>query len=428
MKPLRAVIIGNGIAGVTVAARLRQLEPDPARLVVEIYTREPYEYYSRIRIPEVFLSRLSAMDLEVYAPEWYRAKRINVYKNQEVQRIDRPGKKIVIRGGVEVAYDRLVLCMGADSRKPPIPNGSLDGIFTVREYGDAETIRNYMRAGTRHAVVLGGGLLGLEAARHLHSPALERLTIIEIEPRLLPRQLDEPGARLLKAIVERLPADVILGSRVQQFLGERRVTGLRLADGRELPAETVLISAGIQPRVGLARQAGLAVNWGVVVDSFLRSSDPDIFAAGDLAEFEGIVWGIIPAALDHAPIVANNLLHRPPLAYRQTIPQNTLKVAGIHLTSIGRVNLEPPSSAGRTGAARQTEEGRYRAIARLDEEGERYEKYVLEQGRLVGSILLGSRENLPFVHRTIGRETTVEEIEARLRWYPGPAEGGAKTP
>jgi nitrite reductase (NADH) large subunit len=402
MRPLKVIIVGNGIAGITVAAKLRQLEPSPSNLTVEIYTREPYEYYSRIRIPEVFDSQLKALDLEVYKPQWYQTKHIDVFKNQEVKGIKRSAKRIVLSGGVEVGYDRLVLCMGADSHKPPIPKNNLDGIFTVREYGDGEAIRSYIRAGSLHAVVLGGGLLGLEAARHMQSPSLKTLTVIEIAPRLLPKQLDEAGSRLLKSIIERLPARVFLGARVEEFLGERRVSGLRFDDGRVLPADTVLISAGIRPRIELARDAGLAINWGVVVDPFLRSSDPDIFVAGDLVEFEGVVWGIIPAALDHAPIVANNVLGRPPVAYRQTIPQNTLKVTGIHLTSIGRVNPE--------GAEGED----FDIVSRLDEKNERYEKYVLEDGKLAGSILFGSRENLPFVLSKIGKETAEEEIRARL--------------
>ncbi len=235
--------------------RNRFSEPRRRVYAVEVYTREPYEYYSRIRLPELFRSGLSAEQLAIYRPGWYEG------------------------GSIQVPYDRLVLAMGSDSYRPLIPNSGLSGVFTVREYGDAEAIRGYMQAGTRHAVVIGGGLLGLEAARQLHGPELESLTVLEAAPRLLPRQLDETAAALLQ-----------------------------LSDGRELPAETVLFCVGVIPRIGLAREAGLAVRRGMIVDAGLRSSDPDIFVAGDLVEFEGVVWGIIPAALEHAPVVAANLL------------------------------------------------------------------------------------------------------------------------
>jgi nitrite reductase (NADH) large subunit len=283
---MKIVIVGNGIAGIMVASRLRQLEPDQGKLQVEIYTREPYEYYSRIRLPEAIESLLAAEDLSMYKPAWYADRHIQVYRNQEVVQIIRQARKIVLRGGATVGYDRLALCTGADSFRPPLPNVSLEGVFTIREYGDAEAIRSYLRSGARHAVVLGGGLLGLEAARHLCVPQLEDLTIIEIAPRLLPKQLDEPGARLLQRTVEGFPARVILGAEVASFLGERRVHAVRLRDGRELPADLVLISTGIRPRTALAQQAGLRVNRGVVASEYLQSDDPDIFVAGDLAEFQ----------------------------------------------------------------------------------------------------------------------------------------------
>jgi nitrite reductase (NADH) large subunit len=400
---MKVVIVGNGIAGIMVAARLRQLEPDLGKLQVEIYTREPYEYYSRIRLPEAIESLLAAEDLSIYKPAWYADRHIQVYRNQEVVRIVRQARIIVLRGGATVGYDRLALCTGADSFRPPLPNVGLEGVFTIREYGDAEAIRSYLRSGARHAVVLGGGLLGLEAARHLCVPQLEDLTIIEIAPRLLPKQLDGPGARLLQRTVEGFPARVILGAEVTAFLGERRVHAVRLRDGRELPADLVLISTGIRPRTALAQEAGLTVKRGVVVSEYLQSEDPDIFVAGDLTEFQGIVWGIIPAALDHAPVVAHNLLHDRSRIYSQTIPQNTLKVAGVQLTSKGKVVIEP------------NEEAEYRALARLDEAGGRYEKYVLRDGVLVGCILLASRDNLPFADERLGTVVSEDEIRA-LPW------------
>ncbi len=400
--PLRVVIVGNGIAGTMVAAKLRALEPDDAKLHVEVYTREAFEYYSRVRLPEVFASRLSAVDLEIYKPGWYAQKSIQVYKNQDIVRIDPDARRVVTANGTSIPYDELVLCTGADSYRPPISNVDLDGVFTIREYGDADAIRRYLTAGTRHAVVVGGGLLGLEAARFLDGPDIEDVTIVEIMPRLLPRQLDEAGSRMLQSVIEGSRCRVILGVQVTAVLGARTVRGLKLADGRELPAETVLISAGISPRIGLAKDAGLAVRKGVIVDEHLRTSAPHVWAAGDLVEFQGIVWGIIPAAMDHAPVVAENILQRGPVVYRQTIPQNTLKVSGVSVTSFGKVNIDPG------------EEGRFHVIAKADETGARYEKYVRENGSLTGCILLGSRDNYSFAAQRIGKPVTEEDVRARL--------------
>ncbi len=275
-------------------------------------------------------------------------------------------------------------------------------MFTIREYGDADAIRSYLTAGTRDAVVVGGGLLGLEAARFLQGPGVQSVTILEIMPRLLPRQLDETGSRLLQAVIERQGCTIRLGVEVAEFTGERAVRGLRLADGSELPVQTALISAGISPRVGIARDAGLAVRKGVIVDEHLCTSDPHIWAAGDLAEFHGVVWGIIPAAMDHAPVVAANILGRGPSVYHQTIPQNTLKVAGMTLTSFGTVTVDP------------AEEAAYDVVEKVDAALPRYEKYLLRDGLLTGCILLGSRDNYAFAARHIGKPTTRQDAAARL--------------
>src|SRR5271157_3237676 len=399
---MKVVIIGNGIAGILAASKLRELEPEPKNLEIEIFTREAYEYYARIRLPEAVASQLTAEDLEIYKPEWYAKKAVQVFKNTEVVEIDRPAKEVALKNGTRVGYDKLILAMGADSFKLPIPNADLDGVFTIREYGDAEAIRSYLTAGTRHVVIIGGGLLGLEAARHLRNADIDTLTIVEIFPRLLPKQLDTDGARILQELMERMGCECITGAQVEEFCGEKQVSSVLLKDERELTAETVLISAGIRPRIQLAVDAGLEVNRGIIVDEHLRSTDENIYVVGDLVEFEGIVWGIIPAAMDHAPVVANNIVGNEDVHYRQTIPRNTLKVAGIDLTSFGKVTFDDGG------------EEDYEIIAKMDEEAERYEKYVLKDGILVGSILLGSTENLKFVTDHIAREMTREEVEERL--------------
>lgn len=394
--------MGNGIAGIMVAAKLRALEPDEARLKLEIYTRESIEYYSRIRLPEVFSSRLGAEDLEIYKPGWYEQKHIHVLKNQDVTRIDPGSRQISTKNGTAIPYDELVLATGADSYKPPIKNVDLDGVFTIREYGDADAIRRYLTTGTRHAVVVGGGLLGLEAARFLQVPEVQDVTIVEIMPRLLPKQLDEAGSRMLQNVIEGPHCIVRLGVEVSAFIGDTKVSGLKLADGREIPCETALISAGITPRIGLARDAGLKVRRGVIVDEHLRTSVEHVWAVGDIAEFMGVVWGIIPAAMDHAPVVAANILGKEPVVYHQTIPQNTLKVAGMNVTSIGKVVFE------------KGEEARFQVIEKADDTLKRYEKYVLSNGSLVGCILLGSRDNYGFASQRIGKPVTAEEVRIRL--------------
>ena len=370
---MRVLIIGIGIAGSSVAGALRDLEPDSGRLSIDIISRE------------------SCADPEIYGPGWYEARRIRVRKNCEVVRLDRAKRRIILRYGEEAGYDNLVLCMGADSARPPIPNSSLEGIFTIREYGDSEALHRQLQAAASQVVVLGGGLRGLEAAHHLLSPGQRQLAIVEQAPNLLPRLVDEMCAAMLQRLIERWPCEVLVGTSVAEFLGRGQVEGVRLTNGLELAAQTVLVSTGIRPRVDLAREAGLEVNRGIIVEACLRSSDPNIFVAGDLVEFEGVVCGTIPAALGHAPVVAHNLLKAEgELLYHQTVPESGLKIDGIELTSIGKVVLD-----GERG---------YEVVRRYDNQRECYEKWVFREGRLVGCLLLGSGANRDFARASIGQE------------------------
>jgi nitrite reductase (NADH) large subunit len=402
-EPLRVAIVGNGVAGVMVASRLRALAPSPAALEITLYAREPHQYYFRVRLPEVFASAATAEDLAVYKPAWYADRSIRVLTGEEVARVDPAARRLFTASGREAAWDELVLCTGADCFKPPIPGIDKRGVITVREYADADAVRARLDGRTRQAVVVGGGLLGLEAAHHLRAARLESVTIVEVAPRLLPRQLDAPGAAMLRRAVESAGCAVVPGAQVAEILGDEEVRGQRLADGRELPAQTVLVSAGIAPRVGLARAMGCEVRRGIVVDEHMRTSVPHVWAAGDAAEFQGVVWGIIPAAMEQAPVAAAGILGDAAAVYRQTVPQNTLKVAGVNLTSIGKAILEP------------AEEALHRVVAKADDERLRYEKYVLRDGTLVGCILLGSRENYGFATGRIGKPVTEEEIAA-LPW------------
>jgi nitrite reductase (NADH) large subunit len=399
-SPRRVVIIGNGIAGVLVAARVRFLEPDPTKVSLDIWTREPHDHYSRIRLPEVFAKEMGADALRTYNPEWYASRAIGVHRGREIVSVDRGARRIVAKDGQSVEYDELVLCPGSEAVRLGVPGADLAGVFTVREYGDADAIRRYLGTGERQAVVVGGGLLGLEAAHFLQTAGVT-VTLLEKEGRLLPRQLDEVGSRLLRAMVTKPRCAVVVGAEITGLLGEARVRAVKLRDGSEIGSQTVLVTAGIAPRVELARAAGLQVGVGVVVDETLRSSDPNIWAAGDVVEFRGVTWGIIPAAMEHASVVAANLLGRDPVRYHKTIPRNTLKVAGIELESMGEVDVAP----GRGVAI----------LTHLDEARGHYEKYVLRDGALAGCILLGSRENHEFASEHIGRATTEEEIRARLR-------------
>ncbi len=395
---MRFVILGNGVAGVTVARYLARAGlPDTS---IEIYTDEPFPYYPRPKLPDFLAGVVSQTELIPYTPDWYAERGIQVHLNAGAAALDAAGKRLILADGSAVPYDRLLLANGGRSNVPPIQGVHKAGVFTLRNLTDALAIRAHAaRAAT--AVVIGGGLLGLEAARGLNLLGL-KVTIVEFFARLLPRQLDEAGAAVLQKAIEALGIAVVTNAATEELLGAERVAGARLKDGRQLPADLVLISAGVRSNVEFAAAAGLKVNRGVVVDEAMRASEPDIWAAGDVAEFAGRVWGIIPAAVEQARVASANMLAPAgagAAAYVDIVPANTLKVLGIDLTSIGNVN---PEGAGFT------------ELRRVDAAAGRYEKLVLRDGKIVGAILLGSQTRVATVSELINQGVNVTDVAGRL--------------
>lgn len=392
------VILGFSIAGVTVAQELRKLEPDPEKLKISIYGREPYGFYARIRIPEVFGGTVGAEDLNIHKDSWYAERSIATFTNKEAVSIDRKASRLRFKDGQEIGYDALVLALGADPALPNIPGIRLAGLRSVREFSDADWVRQWIGEGARSMAVVGGGLLGLEAARHLAGTSLESVTVLEVAPSLLPRQLDAGAAAILKGRIEAMGIKTRTGVQVEAFEGHSSLEGIRLKDGELLSVDGALLSMGIVPRTGLAKEAGLETKRGIVVDEGLRSSDPAIWAVGDCAEFQGIVWGIIPAAMEQAPVAAASILKREGPLYRQTVPRTTLKVLGIDLMSAGKAVMTAE------------EEGQYETLVREDQASGRYEKFVLKDGLLSGAILLGSKQNQSWCMKQLGKPVAREEI------------------
>lgn len=385
---MKVVIAGNGVAGVSVAKELRSIEPDSKRLGILVLSREHYGYYSRIRLPEIFGGKAGPGEtLALYKPSWYRERDIEESLGREICGIDRARKCLVASSGPDVPYDRLVLALGSDAVRPDLPGSCLPGVFTVREYDDAARVMRSVERDRSSAAVVGGGLLGLEAARHLKDAGVGRVTVIEGGPRLLPRQLDEDGAGVIGEAFRDMGIDIVTNARVEGFGGNEWADSVILRGGLPVPAGTVILSMGVRPRTGIARAAGLVTAKGIVVDGNLRSSDPDIHAAGDCAEFNGASWGIIPAAMEMAAPCARAILGDESSPYTGTIPSNTLKVAGIELFSAGAVDPPDIGNCERLG---------------FGPESGRYERYILRDGVLEGAIVIGSRLKARVIGRLMG--------------------------
>ena len=391
---MKVVIIGNGVAGVTAARTIRERDRE-ARIV--IFSDEGYHYYPRPRLIEFLAGAIEEHQLFFYPDEWYRERNIEVHLAAKVTAIDAGRRTVTLGDGHSVDYDRLLLATGGRPNVPPVKGVEQEGVFTLRRLDDALRIKQRAARGAR-AVVVGGGLLGLESARALQGLGLH-VSVLQIGGRLLPAQLDDEGGEMLLRQIEAQDIHVILNAAAASIGGNGSVAGVELEDGRQLEASLVLISAGIRSNVELAKTAGLAVNKGIVADQRLLTSAPDVYAAGDVAEVGNRVYGIIPAAVDQARVAADSILGAQSTPYTGTVPSNTLQVMGIDLTSVGVVNPEAP----------EYEELRWR-----DEKSGVYKKVVLQGSRVVGAIVLGDRQSVPAIMRMVREKTDVGRYKDRL--------------
>jgi nitrite reductase (NADH) large subunit len=373
-------IAGCGVAGITAAQAIKRADPGAD---VHVFGSEPYPYYRRPRLWEFIAGQIDQDEVFFRPSSWYGERGIALHLGTTVSGFDPHASRITIADGSSVRYDRLLLTTGARSFLPPVAGMDTPGVFSLRTLGDALAIKAYA-AHAQEGVVIGGGLLGLETARALSLAGLD-VTVVEFFPYLLPRQLDAPGAEVLQALLEGQGLRVITDARTQSVLGNGRVGGIRLESGRVVSADLVLCSTGIRCEVALARSGQLEVNRGVVVDDHLRTRSADgrpmehVFAAGDVAEFRGRVYGIIPPSIDQARVAAANMVSPGSATYGGSLPATTLKVAGAELTSLGECL---PDGDSRT------------SLRYADLSGGRYRKLVLQDGRIVGAILLNDPERV----------------------------------
>ncbi len=396
---MKLVIAGGGVAALTAARAVRDASPD-AR--IDIYTDEPHRFYLRPRLIQFLSGELDQEGLYVYSPQWYQDQGIDLHLSTPVVGLDTASQMIALESGEEISYDRLLLATGSHSLRPPLEGMEEEGVFTLRSLLDAVAIKTYAQhcvsEGRREAVVIGGGLMGLECANALASLGLE-VTVLQGGPWLLNRQVDAQGADVLLEHLARLGIRCLSNVRLEAILGKDGVSGVRLVDGREFQAHLILCAAGVRPNTDLAEAAGLEVGGGVLVDSEMRTSAEHVYAAGDVAEYNGEAWCIIPAAVNQARVAAANMVSPASMTYQGTVPSTTLKVAGVDLTSMGVIS---PTDQG------------FEELRRADPAAGVYQKLVLQDGRIVGAILLGARERVAAVSRLIKEGTDVSPYADRL--------------
>ena len=405
---MKVVIIGNNVAGTFTAQNIRSLNED---VEIEILTLEKYPYYTRVKLPELISEKVTIEDLIVFKEAWYKDKNLNLQLNKKVNKVNPSNKTIQVEGEKHpIVYDKLVLALGSTPNIPPIKNAvemkdEKKGVFTLRSIDDALEMKEYIKSeGVKKAIIIGGGLLGLELANQIKECNLDT-TVVEFFPRLLPRQLDEECGGMVKEEIESRGIKVVLDAITEEILGNSRVTGIKLKGGKKFDAGIVLIQAGIRPIIDLANEANIQTNRGIIVNEFLETSEKDTYAVGDCIEYKNQIWGIIPACMEQSKIVAASVLGLKKVDYKGTTPKSTLKIVGLELTSIGII--DPTKEEG----------GGWEILKKADKKDCCYQKLILKEGKLKGAILFGENKAISFVYNKMEQEVTKEELRTLLELY-----------
>jgi len=370
MTKQKLVVIGNGMAGCRAVEDI--LKRDPHRYEITIFGAEPRVNYNRIMLSPVLAGEKAFDDIVINDEAWYRDNGITLHAGRKVTAIDPAAKTVSTHDGLCAAYDVLILANGSDPVRLPLPGSDLAGVITFRDLDDVDAMVAATETPDGRAVVIGGGLLGLEAAYGLAKRGM-KATVVHLTDVLMERQLDESAGFLLAEALKAKGVETVLAGHSEEILGaDGRVSGLRLKDGRVLPCDILVMAVGIRPNAALAKAAGLAVNRGVVVDDQMRTSDPSIFAVGECAEHRGIAYGLVAPIWDMCRTLAQTLTDGP-AAYEGSVLSTRLKVSGVDVFS-----------AGRFSGGEDCEDIVFRDAGRGV-----YKRLVLKDGKVAGAVLFG---------------------------------------
>ncbi len=371
MKKLKLVVIGNGMAGIRTLEELFKLAPD--LYDVTVFGAEPHPNYNRILLSPVLAGEQTLEEIVLNDLEWYAAHNITLHLGKQVKKIDRVKRLVIASDGTQAEYDRVLIATGSTPFMLPVPGKDLKGVVAYRDIKDTETM---ITAATQHthAVVIGGGLLGLEAANGLKQRGMQ-VTVVHLPAWLMERQLDKTASKLLQSSLEQRGLDFLLEKNTEAILGDDagHVRAIRFTDGLEIPAQLVVMAVGIRPNTALAESAGLHCHRGIVVNDTMQTYDPRIYAVGECVSHRGTVYGLVAPLFEMAKVCANHLANFGIGRYQGSLTSTKLKVTGIDLFS-----------AGDFSGGNDSEE-----IILSDPVGGVYKKLVLKDDKLVGACLYG---------------------------------------
>jgi nitrite reductase (NADH) large subunit len=362
------VIVGNGMAAARLVDEL--VKSSLGRYAIAVVGEEPRLAYNRVLLSSVLAGETASHDIELKPASWWRERGVTLKYGARATEIDVGRRELKIENEESIEFSKLVLATGSTPLRLNVPGADLAGVHTFRDTRDVDLLLT-LAVQKKRVVVVGGGLLGLEAAYGL-AKAGAPVTLVHLMDRLMERQLDASAARLLKSLVERKGIDILLNASTARIAGESRVEGVEFADGRRLDADAVIFAAGIRPNVALANEAGIKVNRGVVVDDVMQTSGRGIFALGECAEHRGICYGLVEPAYEQARVLARHLAGREAV-YQGSVVATNLKVSGVAVFSAG-------DFIGAEGSE---------SIVLSDFNRGAYKKLVIADGKLTGAVLIG---------------------------------------
>jgi nitrite reductase (NADH) large subunit len=395
MEKMKLVVVGNGMAGMRAVEELLKIAPEFYQITV--FGDEPYPNYNRIMLSPVLANEQTIEDIILNSHEWYEENNITLRTNARINKIDRKNRIVYAEDGSSAEYDRLLLATGSKPFMLPIPGADLEGVLGYRDIKDTNDMIDAAKL-YKHAVVIGGGLLGLEAANGLKIQGMD-VTVVHKNEWLLERQLDKTAGKMLQKSLEAKGLKFLLQKDTEQLIGkDGRVSAVRFKDGQEVPADLVVMAVGIRPNYALAESAGIHCDRGIVVNDTMQTYDPRIYAVGECVSHRGISYGLVAPLFDMAKVCATHLANFGIGLYKGSVTSTKLKVTGIDLFS-----------AGDFSGGEDTEE-----IVLHDAVGGVYKKLVIKNDKIIGSVLYGDTTDGSWYFQLLRDQKPIHEIRDHL--------------
>ncbi len=390
----KLVIIGNGMAGIRCAEEIINIQPDTFNIVV--IGREPHANYNRILLSSVLQGRTTIEDIVINHHEWYARNEIELYAGETVVKIDRDQKVVRTDKDRIVEYDKLIIATGSTPFMIPVPGSEKEGVLSFRTIEDCEKVLEASKS-YKKAVVIGGGLLGLEAARGLLNVGM-KVDVVHLGDCLMERQLDVTASKLLQHELEKQGMHFLLNKETEELVGERRVEAVRFKDGQEVEADLVIMAVGVRPNIQLAIESELETNRAIIVNDHLQTSDPDIYAVGECVEHRGIVYGLVKPLYEQGKELAKHLCGKSSRGYQGSLLSTGLKISGIDVFSVGEFQDYKET----------------KSVNIQDQVEGIYKKIVFRDGVVIGAVLFGDTRDGSKLIDFIAKKEQAEVVKATV--------------